>query len=381
MATVYLHIGAPKTATSNLQAILAGSQKVLRAQGVLYPEQCRHGDAHHVLVADLIDKYQSTRMPDLWYGDFPRGEAWSRLASELASAGPDIHTAIVSTELFFGQSINIDRMLGDIRAALSGHAVKVIMYLRRQDQLYASFYNQDVKGARQWAGTAYEFYETHQIFQRDYDQIADLWGRAFGAENLIVRPYEPEQWLNGDIVADFCHSTGISALPAAPLAANESLGASQLYIKRCLNHVGYEKADNDAVLGLLQRLCPEPPLKTVRYVNRGCYNRLRKRWEATNQRLAGIYGNNGQFFRQAIPAAAHVEAPETDEDRLLGFVRAVRKAGRGRRLGSFRSLFARASLLVIAEQNLWAVVPRDERIVLEDWALDSPRARPVAVKA
>ncbi len=79
MATVYLHIGAPKTATSNLQAILARHQDELLAQGVLYPRLCRHGDAHHVLVADLIDKYQANPMPDIWYGDFPRGQAWASL--------------------------------------------------------------------------------------------------------------------------------------------------------------------------------------------------------------------------------------------------------------------------------------------------------------
>ena len=47
MTTIYLHIGAPKTATSTLQAVFAAKSRQLRKQGVLYPSGCRHGDAHH----------------------------------------------------------------------------------------------------------------------------------------------------------------------------------------------------------------------------------------------------------------------------------------------------------------------------------------------
>ena len=79
MAKVYLHIGAPKTATSTLQSVLAASYRVLLARGVLYPRMLRHGDAHHTLVCDLIEQYQGHSMADLWYGERTRGEAWQDL--------------------------------------------------------------------------------------------------------------------------------------------------------------------------------------------------------------------------------------------------------------------------------------------------------------
>ncbi|MBM69890.1 MAG: hypothetical protein CME43_10475 [Haliea sp.] len=367
MATVYLHIGAPKTATSSLQAMLAAHHDDLLAAGILYPATCRHGDAHHVLVADLIDKYQANPMPDIWYGDFPRGQAWSRLRAELAAAGPTVHTAIVSSELFFGQSINIERMLGDIQAALAGHDVRVLMYLRRQDQLYASFYNQDVKGARQWPGSAYEFYETHQIFQRDYDQVVDMWGAAFGHANLRVRPFEPAQWPGGDMVKDFCQVTGLPPLRAVGAEPNDGLGANQLYIKRCLNHMGYDKADNDRVVGLLLNLCKESPLKSVRYVNMGCYGRLRERWTRTNQRLGAVVGDGGNFFQAPVPEPAAVPEYALDRALLGDFLQRLLAAGLGGHLGSLRGLFARAALLVIAEQGLWDAVSGSDRVTFESW--------------
>ena len=45
MATIYIHIGAPKTATSTLQSTLAGNYRKLLKNGVLYPKAPRHGDA------------------------------------------------------------------------------------------------------------------------------------------------------------------------------------------------------------------------------------------------------------------------------------------------------------------------------------------------
>ena len=78
MADVYIHIGAPKTATSTLQEVLVRQSAKLLKAGVLYPKRCRDGDAHHVLVCDLIEAHHGNRMPDVWYGDYPRGQAWSR---------------------------------------------------------------------------------------------------------------------------------------------------------------------------------------------------------------------------------------------------------------------------------------------------------------
>ena len=138
MAIVYLHIGAPKTATSTLQSMLAGNFEQLLKQGVLYPKLLRHGDAHHTLVADLIQAYQGHTMADLWYGDRTRGEAWQNLQREIEQH-PGIEKIILSSELFFGQTQRLEDMLADIRSRLSEHELKVVVYLRRQDKLYSSF--------------------------------------------------------------------------------------------------------------------------------------------------------------------------------------------------------------------------------------------------
>ena len=52
---------------------------------------------------------------------------------------------------------------------------------------------------------------------------------------------------------------------------------------------------------------------------------------------------------------------------LVRFVSEVLAAGQAGFLGEQRGLFARAVLLVVAEQGLWDAVPGDGRVHLEAW--------------
>ena len=367
MTTIYIHIGAPKTATSTLQAILARKAGKLLKNGVLYPSVTRHGDAHHVLVCDLIEKYQGSTMPDFWYGDFPRGQAWACLNDEIASHGSELQSVIISSELFFGQSRQLRPMLVEISEHLAGHTVKVVTYLRRQDQLYSDFFNQDVKGARQWADGPYQFYETHQIFQHHYVDLLDIWSQAFGSDNIIIRPYEPEQWIDQDIVTDFCHVTDTPALKSGSLESNESLGPNQLYAKQCLNKVGFDKSMNDEVLRLLTRLLPERPVRDTMYVHAGLYVRYKKEWEASNRRVSEEYLQGDPLFRHAVPGPGELVPFRLDDQMLGSYLRmAVQHLVREKSL-VIQQLFARACLLMLAERSLWEALDSKQQETLLSW--------------
>ena len=352
MAIVYLHIGAPKTATSTLQSMLAGNFKQLLKQGVLYPKLLRHGDAHHTLVADLIQAYQGHTMADLWYGDRTRGEAWQNLQREIEQH-PGIQKIILSSELFFGQTQRLEDMLADIRSRLSEHELKVVVYLRRQDELYSSFFNQDVKGARQWAHNAYQFFQTHQIFQHDYSELLGIWSDGVGHENMMIRPYESAQWVGGNIVEDFCKVTGIDPLGNVRTTPNESLGPTQLYLKRCLNRVGYDKGANENVVALLRRVCPEAAGKSCIYVHRGLYRQQRRKWIQVNKRISDQYLDGKPLFREPIPPPEKVDLYQPELAQIEHCLLALFEHFTRRGEQEHRSLFARAMLLILAENDLW----------------------------
>lgn len=367
MATVYLHIGAPKTATSTLQNVFARNARRLLKRGVLYPQSIQTSDAHHVLACDLIEKCQGSQMSDVWYGSQPRGQAWQSLQCEIEDHGNAIDTVVLSTELFFGQTRRLSSILEEIARSLQDHEVKVVVYLRRQDQLYSSFYNQDVKGMRQWSESAYAFYETHQIFQTSYYDLLGMWSEIFGKDNMIVRPFEPGQWPGGDIVQDFCAAIGIKPLSSKYRDQNESLGGTQLYLKRCLNKIGFEKQLNDRVVDILNRLCPEEPAGPCFHVHRGLYMKYRKDWQKVNRLLSADYLQGEALFKEGIPEPGQIEIYQVDRDavaRSIGILVAAFESGEH---GEHRELFAKAALLAIAEQDLWQALPAASHTQLLQW--------------
>ncbi len=374
MPTVYLHIGAPKTATSTLQRVLARNHRQLLKSGILYPKDCRSGDAHHTLACDLIETHQEIRMPDLWYGSLPRQQSWELLLREIQAHRNGLKSVILSTELLFGQNYRLELMLKEIKSRLEGFDIKVVAYLRRQDQLYSSFYNQDVKGTRQWATSAYEFYETHQLLRLDYYIVVQAWSRAFGKNNVLLRPFEKEQWPEGSIIADFCATTKIPQLKGRYRDQNESIGSTQLYMKRCLNRVGFPKGKNDEVIALVQEMIPEKPAKGLLYVNKSLYRKYRAYWEAINNRLSREYLDARPLFEHPIPDPEDVELHEVNlEDMAVFTGNCLNVLGKSS-YAAYRPLFAKAVLLAAIELHFWEKLPEYARHTLQEWLATSKQS-------
>lgn len=85
---VFLHIGAPKTGTTYLQAVFAHNRGALRARGVLYPPAV--ADAHHTAAWDLrgtpAQRKDTQGIEGAWTALVTRANAWTG------------HTVIVSSE-------------------------------------------------------------------------------------------------------------------------------------------------------------------------------------------------------------------------------------------------------------------------------------------
>lgn len=368
MAIVYLHIGAPKTATSTLQFALAQNYRQLLKSGVLYPQDMMHANAHHALVCDLLEKHRGQSMPDIWYGNTPRGKAWDLLLSEIDRHESQIHSVVVSSELFFGQTQNLDTILRSVCDLLERHEIRVIVYLRRQDQLYSSFYNQDVKGIRQWSHGAYQFYQTHQIFEHGYHTVLKLWSNVFGRDNIIVRPFESAQWPESDVVKDFGVLIGHTSMRATEVQNNDSLGMVQLYVKQCLNKVGFDKRLNDEVLRILYAICPEQSANGCLYIHKSLYKKYREKWIEENRLVSDTYLAGQELFSHSIPSADDVTVYELDRVAVALYVRNMFTQFEQEHYKNHRKLFSKATLLVLAEQNLWNALDAASRITMLEWA-------------
>ncbi len=117
---VYLHIGAPKTGTTYLQAMLAHNRSALADRGLLYPSL--KGDAHHKPVWDLRGT------PDQRKDARGVGGSWQRLVDKVNASELD---ALISSEHFvFAREPHVRQALSAFDAEL--HVIYTARDLLRQ---------------------------------------------------------------------------------------------------------------------------------------------------------------------------------------------------------------------------------------------------------
>lgn len=199
---IYLHIGTHKTGTTSLQFAFTQNRDALAAAGLLYPISGRPAKADG---QGIWPQHNSLA----WAFTRPEDEPpdfWLRLRTELDEATQDI--AVLSSETL--SLLRDPEHLSGLRAQLNPHEVKVVVYLRRQDELLHALYSTHVM----------QYLEARDIdsFRRalpeqrghelDYELMLSRWEDAFGREAMIVRPYERSQLLHGDLVQDFAAQIG-----------------------------------------------------------------------------------------------------------------------------------------------------------------------------
>jgi hypothetical protein len=189
---LYLHIGTHKTGTTALQQFFAANRGLLRGRGIVYPcDMIGGGEAGHYRLSWAVQS--ETGIVDK---RFPADlqspvEEWDVVLKQC-----DCPKALVSTEGFWDcQPEHLYR----IKELTSEFAVKIVVYVRRQDHFEDAWYNQLVKDLRcMKTPLAGGMFPTKEKFA--------LWSDIFGRDNIILRPYEKGQFYTGTIFSDFLHA-------------------------------------------------------------------------------------------------------------------------------------------------------------------------------
>ena len=176
---LYIHIGAPKTGTSSIQSFCHDNFKALKDQGILYPvedEFCQ-GVAQHKLAASLKKNLAPWR---------EKSEDSNKLYTKLRDyySKSECRKIIVSTECFFGFSKG---ELDDLKRLLDDFSVKVIIYLRRQDDWLLSAYNHSNKVLLACETRSQEVFFNERLKVGGWLQKIQTWDLVFGKENIKVR--------------------------------------------------------------------------------------------------------------------------------------------------------------------------------------------------
>lgn len=245
MSTLYLHIGTPKTGTSAIQDFCDANRAQLRRRGCTFPSfapyrHVRVGRNAHFMVEYLIAGFQQAS---------PAGKLWRQYFDEIEEAFRDTPNVLLSDEGLWERSRGEGQPLwSEVKreADARGFDVKIIVYLRRQDQYLGSSWMQSVKVP--WANYGWQtwpeaFAQAVDDEQHDYFSHLEQIAAVFGRENIITRIYERRCFANGDILSDFLNIFGFvmdDEFVRLKADVNPSLTGNICEIKRILNNLPYE---------------------------------------------------------------------------------------------------------------------------------------------
>lgn len=249
---VYLHVGAPKSGTTYLQARLAANARSLAAQGLQVPTTRRtvpRARAHFQAALDLLGQD--------WGG--PPGHAagaWPRL---LDAVDPDVPAVVVSHEILApAPPTVVRRALADLAGARgtpgagSGtREVHLVLTAREPAGAFASAWQESLKQGRRWSLARFlDLAESRRgwwYHALDLPSVLATWAADLPPERVHLVTVPPVSGGQDELWRRFADALGCDpdAGPRRPAAANPSLGVVEAAVLRRLNETsGRERADD-----------------------------------------------------------------------------------------------------------------------------------------
>lgn len=219
MKTLYLHIGSPKTGTTSIQYFCFDNREVLEKKGFCYPSfpyrypynnsrlnpTVRNGlfcQAMYMNEDGVRDKEKETEIFD---DAMQRIRGVFETYDNVIISDEDIWSSAGRRRKGFWKDVHE-------KAQEGGFTVKVIAYVRKQDELIESWWNQTIKhsASRSNTMTWEEYLEVYpQYINLEYYALLKAAADMFGVENIIVRRFNSKYFVDGSLLADFLDILGL----------------------------------------------------------------------------------------------------------------------------------------------------------------------------
>lgn len=265
MKTLYIHIGTPKTGTTSIQNFCGLNREKLREQGVLYPIMNYHYERKSVnrngyFLTGTI-KENGTRNKE------KEKQVFDNELQYIVDCFKDYDTILLSDEsIWWATSTRRKGLWKDLKKHSEQHnyQIKVIVYLRRQDQFMMSRYNQKLKTDFIASTQSFDEYfaDMNGRFKcvMDYRERIDNIAKSISKENVIVKRFDRNYFYNGDLNQDFLHILGVKvddSFQQLNETANTGISVQSGEIKRVLNRLKpITMADNNKLIKILKE-CEE----------------------------------------------------------------------------------------------------------------------------
>jgi hypothetical protein len=318
-----LHIGMSKTGTTSIQRFLATNRARLVEGGVLYPKS--PGTPRHLRLGMAMKTDEQLARTPAWYGlkvadpDVMRRRFGRRLRREIAESGVD--RVLMSDEILYATYddaiARLRRFTDDVSRRL-----RVVVYLRRQDDHLLSNYQQLVKAGSTMKLADYAAGDRSRSY--DYSRRLAFWEQVVAPDELVVRAFDRSFFRGGSLLEDFLDACDVD-IPLDELEGtrdqNASLDAECVEFLRLYNlhqqrsrGVGPAQVRNRAVRQRLRQL-PQGPTLALPTTT---LDDFMEQWSASNRAVARHHLGRDDLFgasrsQKWATSVQHLDPTRLDE--------------------------------------------------------------------
>jgi len=292
-----LHVGSYKTGTTSLQSSLASNSTKLLSLGggvfycLLRPDRINHAQLVRAIKSEFLSMNYDDVMMHKYFPGLCNLKMSAKATVEYIKNNffeSNSKTLLLSSENFYMGTGLMSSRLSDkdekrryneyvmsyINEEFNEFDIKVVIYLRRQDDMLESMYNQMYK-----TGKRYNAEEKEIVFENGYLKNAIMqeilanedmkmfcdyyfqlcqWSNIYGKENLIVRVYEKSQLPRGTVYDFYKHvlcldDSEIEVLLAEGRVENESVKRDIVEYVTAMHRDGLYKVDEEKILMLSKK--------------------------------------------------------------------------------------------------------------------------------
>ena len=255
MRELILHIGTQKTGTTSIQKFLSLNRELLKEQNFLIPKSIDIGNTHHRWITSFAvnaEKHDGFLI-NLGYESKQQqlqviSAKLKKFREECDKSEPNSRWIISSEHL--QSELQTKEAIFKLKHILkeSFRKVKIILYIRDPLATTISLWSTQIKYGAKLGRLPMP---RHPLYEKvsNHKKTIQNWEAVFSRENITVAKFQKQDFINKDLIQDFCYRSGItySEKFKLPKIANKSLsllGMKSLgYINRYLPH--YIKTDNE----------------------------------------------------------------------------------------------------------------------------------------